>query len=92
MNVAIMLAFMLVVATFLVHYRTLLWLGSRAPRFGLSTQAQVLVIVVILFLVHIVEIGMYAITYDFSVSLFGLGAFEGAVVTDAMSYLLFIVA
>lgn len=87
MSVAIMLAFALVAVTFLLHYRTLLWLGSRSHSFGLSTQAQVLVIVVTLFLVHIIEIGIYAITYGFSVSLLGLGAFKGAVVTDAMSYL-----
>ena len=87
MSVAIMLAFTLVAVTFLLHYRTLLWMGSRTPHFGLSTQAQVLVIVVALFLVHIVEIGIYAITYGLPVSLLGLGNFEGAVVTDAMSYL-----
>ena len=71
MSIAIMLAFALVAVTFLLHYRALLWLGSRTPRFGLSTQAQVLVIVVALFLIHIVEIGIYAITYGFSVSLLG---------------------
>jgi Ion channel len=87
MITAILLAFSLVSLTFMFHYRVLLWLGSKATRFGLSTQAQVLVIVVILFLVHIAEIGMYAITYGVSVSVLGLGVFEGALVTDAMSYL-----
>ena len=87
MTIAILLAFLLVSLTFLFHYRVLLWLGSKTPRFGLSTQAQVLVIVVTLFLVHIAEIGMYAITYGVSVSVLGLGVFEGEVVTDAMSYL-----
>lgn len=87
MSLAIMLAFTLVAVTFLFHYRTLLWLGYRTPHFGLSTQAQVLVIVVSLFLVHIVEIGIYAITYGLSVSYLGLGVFEGAEVNDAMSFL-----
>lgn len=87
MIIAILLAFGLVALTFLFHYRALLWLGSKATRFGFSTQAQVLFIVVTLFLVHIAEIGMYAITYGVSVSMLGLGVFEGALVTDAMSYL-----
>lgn len=87
MIIAIALAFGLVALTFLFHYRALLWLGSKATRFGFSTQAQVLFIVVTLFLVHIAEIGMYAITYGVSVSLLGLGVFEGPLVTDAMSYL-----
>lgn len=89
MSLAITLAFTLVAVTFLLHYRTLLWLGANTPRFGLSTQAQVLVIVVTLFLVHLVEIGIYALTYGLSVSTFELGTFEGAAVVDAMSYLYF---
>lgn len=87
MTIAIFLAFSLVSLTFLFHYRALLWLGSKATRFGLSAQAQVLVIVVTLFLVHIAEIGIYAITYGLSVSVLELGVFRGALVTDAMSYL-----
>ena len=46
-----------------------------------------LFIVVTLFLVHIAEIGMYAITYGVSVSVLELGVFQGALITDAMSYL-----
>ena len=87
MIIAILLAFTLVCSTFLFHYRVLLWLGSRAPRFGLSTQAQVFVIVIALFLAHIAEIGIYALVYGVSISHLGLGAFEGAVVVDSMSYL-----
>ena len=87
MITAVLLTFGLVSLTFLFHYRALIWLGSRAPRFGFSRQAQVLVIVVTLFLVHIAEIGIYAITYGISVSFLKLGIFEGAAVTDAMSYL-----
>ncbi|MCX2982702.1 two pore domain potassium channel family protein [Halieaceae bacterium IMCC14734] len=87
MIAAMLLAFGLVSLTFLFHYRVLLWLGSRGPRLGLSTQALVLVIVVTLFLVHIAEIGIYAFTYGMSVSFLDLGVFEGAAVTDAMSFL-----
>ena len=46
-----------------------------------------LFVVVTLFLVHIAEIGMYAITYGVSVSVLELGVFQGALITDAMSYL-----
>lgn len=87
MITAVFLTFGLVSLTFLFHYRALLWLGAKAPRFAFSRQAQVLVIVVTLFLVHIAEIGIYAITYGVSVSILKLGIFEGAAVTDAMSYL-----
>jgi|GEM_PF-5678743 len=75
MMIAITLAFGLVAATFIFHYRVLLWLGSNTPKMNLPTQTQVLVIVVVLFLAHIVEIGFYAITYSWSVSSLELGVF-----------------
>ena len=87
MMIAITLAFGLVAATFIFHYRVLLWLGSNTPKMNLPTQTQVLVIVVVLFLAHIVEIGFYAITYSWSVSSLELGVFRGAPVADGMSYL-----
>lgn len=87
MTLAIALAFSLVAATFTFHYRVLLWLGSNTQKFNLERQSQVLVIVIVLFLAHIVEIGFYALIYNWSVSLFDLGVFEGAPVGNAMNYL-----
>jgi hypothetical protein len=84
---AIVLAFSLVAATFAFHYRVLLWLGSNTQKFNLERQSQVLVIVIALFLAHIVEIGFYALVYNWSVSLLDLGVFEGAPVGNAMNYL-----
>lgn len=87
MILAISLAFTLVATTFLLHYRTLLWLGHHAQDFGLEQQTQVLLIVGMLFFVHIAEIGIYAITYGFAVTYLDLGVFKGSLVNDAMSYL-----
>ena len=87
MTLAIVLAFGLVAATFTFHYQVLLWLGANTPKLNLRTQMQVLVIVVVLFLAHIIEIGFYAMTYSWSVSSLDLGVFQGAPVGDAMSYL-----
>lgn len=87
MTLAILLAFALVATTFLLHYRTLLWLGHHAHDFGLQQQTQVLLIVTTLFFVHIAEIGIYAITYGISVTYLDLGVFQGSLVNDAMSYL-----
>jgi hypothetical protein len=87
MILAIVLAFSLVAVTFAFHYRVLLWLGLNTPKMNLPTQTQVLVIVVVLFLAHIVEIGFYAMTYSWSVSSLKLGLFQGVPVGDAMSYL-----
>ena len=87
MILAIVLAFSLVAATFAFHYRVLLWLGSNTQKFNLERQSQVLVIVIVLFLAHIVEIGFYAMVYNWSVSSLEIGVFKGAPVGSAMNYL-----
>jgi len=87
MILAIVLAFGLVAATFAFHYRVLLWLGSYTQKISLEKQSQVLFIVMALFLAHIIEIGFYALVYNWSVSSFNLGVFEGAPVGSAMNYL-----
>lgn len=87
MILAIALAFSLVAATFVFHFRVLLWLGSNTQKFNLKRQSQVLIIVISLFMAHLVEIGFYALIYSWSVSIFDLGVFEGAPVGNAMNYL-----
>ena len=87
MILAITLAFGLVVATFLFHYRVLLWLASNTKKVRFERESRVLVIVITLFLAHIVEIGFYAQIYYWSVSMFDLGVFEGAPVGNSMNYL-----
>jgi hypothetical protein len=87
MILAIALAFSLVAATFVFHFRVLLWLGSNTQKFNLERQSQVLFIVIALFMAQLVEIGFYAVVYSWSVSIFDLGVFEGAPVGNAMNYL-----
>jgi len=87
MILAIALAFSLVLATFAFHYRVLLWLSSKTQKPNSQRQSQVLIIVIVLFLAHIVEIGFYAAIYNWSVLLFDLGVFEGAPVGSAMNYM-----
>ncbi|MEM8500808.1 MAG: ion channel [Pseudomonadota bacterium] len=87
MTLAIILAFALVLLTFSFHYRVLLWLGHHVPRMKLTSQMRVLVVVLVLFVAHIVEIGFYSAGYAGSILLLDLGSFQGAVVDDVMSYL-----
>ena len=87
MIVAITLAFALVALTIAFHYRVLLWLGDTTPKMKLSTQLQVLVIVVALFMTHLVEIAFYAAVYSLSVTTLHIGEFVGAPVSDAMSFM-----
>jgi len=85
--VALLLAFCLVGATFTFHYRVLIWLGAYTPKLNVTTQFKVFVIVVVLYMAHLIEIGLYGLAYNWSVSSLELGLFRGAPVNDAMSYL-----
>jgi hypothetical protein len=87
MLIAVSLALFLVMLSFIFHYRVLLWLGSFAPTLKLTPEAQVLVVVIILFFAHIIEIGFYGAAYYWSVAGLELGIFRGANLTDPMSYL-----
>jgi len=77
MTVTIFIAFTLVAVTFVFHYRVLLWLSLVAQKLTINTSTQVLMIVLVLFLAHLVEIGVYALAYAGSVSVLGLGEFQG---------------
>lgn len=87
MTVTIFIAFTLVAVTFVFHYRVLLWLSLAAQKLTINTSTQVLMIVLVLFLAHLVEIGVYALAYAGSVSVLGLGEFQGSQVNDPMSFL-----
>lgn len=87
MLISICLALLLVVLCFLFHYRVLLWLGSFVPTLKLKAEAQVLVVVIALFFVHIIEIGFYGAAYYLSVAELELGIFRGANLKNPMSYL-----
>lgn len=87
MVTAIIMAFSLVVLTFLFHFRVLVWLGNFVRPQVKQTQYTVLVIVLVLFLAHVCEIGFYAVAYSFAVATLELGKFEGGDITGAMAYL-----
>lgn len=87
MTLTILIAFSLVAVTFVFHYRVLLWLSLAVQKLKIETTTQVLMIVLVLFLAHLIEIGVYAVAYAGSVNVLDLGEFQGSLVNDAMSFL-----
>jgi hypothetical protein len=67
----------------------LLWLSNYTPRLAVSDQSRVLIIILVLFFTHIIEIGFYASTFACSIEFFELGTLEGSKVNDPMEYLYF---
>ena len=89
MLVAVLLATLLVVATFSLHYKVLRTISTIVPQINLALEARVLCVILIAFLAHIVEAIMYAIAFWISVEYFELGAFGGLKVTNFLDYLYF---
>lgn len=89
MIVAILISLLLVVITFMFHYFVLMRLSQFVPKAKVNEHARVLIIVLVLFVTHLAEIGLYALAYGWSVSILELGDFVGATVTDPMSYVYF---
>ncbi len=56
MILVIFLALLLVILTFLFHFKVLLWLSNYTPRLFISDQNRVLIIILVLFFTHIIEI------------------------------------
>lgn len=87
MALAVFVAFTLVVLTFAFHQRVMLSLGKHVPRLKIGVEWKVLLIVVVLYVAHVVEIGAYAVAYAWAVEEWGLGSFQGQEVAHPMSYL-----
>ena len=82
-----MMSFFLVVVVFSFHYRVLLILSKVIPVLKLHAQTQVLLIVLVLYMAHIVEIVFYAAAFYTTIEVLELGEFRGTHHGDMMSYL-----
>ncbi len=87
MGIAITLALVLVVLTFGFHSRVMVWLGGRVPSMRMALDKKLLLIVVVLYVAHVVEIAAYAVVYLLADEVLGLGTFQGQEVSHPMSYL-----
>lgn len=87
MLTGIALATFLVAFTFLLHYRSLIWLRSKWDSgFVKEEQWLILVTTFILFWVHMLEIGAYAVAYYLAVNHLDIGRFMGEPISSPMSY------
>jgi len=62
MLVAVLLATLLVVATFSLHYKVLRTISTIVPQINLALEARVLCVILIAFLAHIVAVKSLSIT------------------------------
>ncbi len=87
MFTAIAMALALVIITFALHYQIFTSLAKYTPRLKLSAYNQMMVIILVIFTTHLVEIGLYAIAYYWTIDGLQLGVLEGIAIDDPMTYL-----
>jgi len=74
MFIAILLAMMMVLLTFWVHYLGLLWISRVVSAYVLRPQVRMLLIVLWIFCIHLLEIALYATAYLLAVELISIGS------------------
>ena len=89
MIITVTLATALVVVTVAVHYKVLRMASSLLPRLPFNLEARIVLVILLAFLAHIVEIVLYALAYALAVKFLELGTFGGMPVESALDYLYF---
>ncbi len=86
MLTGILLALILVIATFWFHYRVLHAVSALVPRLRLGLEARVLVVIAIAFAAHVIEALVYGVGFMVG-EMLSLGTLTGPVSRDPMDYL-----
>lgn len=87
MIIALVLALVLVLITFYIHLLSLRLLNIKLPHTRISNYNQILLIVIALFVAHMVEISIYAVTYEICIKYLKIGSLHGDNVSMYMEYL-----
>ncbi len=87
MTAAILLALLMVILTFALHYRVFTSLATHIPRLRLSAYKQMMVIILVIFVTHLLEISLYAATYYLAIDGLSLGQLHGISADDPMTFL-----
>ena len=89
MPISIIISVALFVATAYLHLLALRFCSGSMSSIPMRPHTRVLSIVSLLFLTHLLQIGLFAGGYWITATLFGIGGFEGAAVTHLLDYLYF---
>jgi hypothetical protein len=87
--VAVLLSLALVAATVIVHYEFLRLTSAVIGRLSIPGRAQILIIIAMVFVAHLVEVGLYMGAYWACQSWWGLGSIDGEVEGGIADYFYF---
>ena len=87
--VAVLLSLLLVAATVIVHYEFLRLASAMTGSLSIPGRAQILVIIAVVFVAHLVEVGLYTATYFACQNWWGLGGIHGDTEGGIVDYFYF---
>lgn len=87
--VAVLLSLLLVAATVIVHYEFLRLTSDLTGRLSIPGRAQILAIIAMVFVAHLVEIGLYTATYFACQNWWALGSIYGETEGGMIDYFYF---
>ena len=88
-TVAVLLSLLLVAATVIVHYEFLRLTSAVTRGLSIPGRAQILVIIAMVFVAHLVEVGLYTATYFACQNWWGLGDIHGETEGGMVDYFYF---
>ncbi|MAZ44196.1 MAG: transporter [Legionellales bacterium] len=83
---SIIFTFSLVFLTFYLHFVALRYISTRVFNIKISAYHLVLMIVGLLFLLHILEIGVYSVAYYLLIEVLQVGSLHGQEISTFMEY------
>ncbi len=89
MITAVLMAILLVGATFMLHYSVLHWLSVGMARFPMPAKVRVLVIVLVALTAHVAEVVVYAAAFAFGDRVAAIGSFGGIEISEPLDYFYF---
>jgi hypothetical protein len=87
--VAVLLSLLLVAATVIVHYEFLRLTSAVTSRLSIPGRAHILVIIAMVFVAHLVEIGLYTAAYFACHNWWALGGIHGDTEGGIVDYFYF---
>lgn len=89
MIIAVLLATLLALASFLFHFGVLRGLSGSLASVPMTNSIRILVIVLAILTAHLLQVVMYAIGFVVAVDVFSIGGFGGRGVETHLDYLYF---
>ncbi|MCF6344614.1 MAG: potassium channel family protein [Devosiaceae bacterium] len=89
MLIAILITFILVLISILIHYELLRTITNILPHISIKPRARLLVIITGVFIAHILEIALFALAFGLMQHQWGLGAISGALEGGWIDYFYF---